>query len=282
MTELINLIFGLIFLYALTPDGRSHNRCIKTLHEFTRKVIKERSEEFEQSNYKHSKRIAFLDMLLKAKAEDPTLTLDDIQEEVDTFMFAGHDTTTAAMSWACQFIGSHPEVQQKLLIEIDEVFGSNNRQLTNEDIGNLKYLECVIKEVMRLIPPVPFFFRETTEDQTLNGKLIPKGSSLKVFSYMIHRDEKYFPDPERFDPDRFLPENSAERHPFAYVPFSAGKRNCIGQRFAMMEEKVLIANILRKFEIKALKPTSEIKKLVELILRPKGGIPITVTPRMLS
>ena len=242
----------------------------------------QRNEEFEQSNYKNNKRIAFLDMLLKAKSEDASLTFDDIQEEVDTFMFEGHDTTTAGAAWICQFIGSHPEVQKKLHAEIDEVFGSTNRQLTNEDLGNLKYLECVIKESLRLCPPVPFFMRYVNEDQTVAGKTIPKGATVTVFAYMIHRDEKYFPDPERFDPDRFLPENSANRHPFAYVPFSAGKRNCIGQRFAMMEEKVLIANILRKFEIKALRPTKEIGKLVELILRPKGGILISVTPRTAS
>ena len=130
-----------------------------------------------------------------------------------------------------------------------------------------------------MFPPVPIYIRTASEDQILNGKCIPKGAALKVFVYMIHRDEKYFPDPERFDPDRFLPENSANRHPFAYVPFSAGKRNCIGQRFAMMEEKVMIANILRKFEIKALKPTKEIVQLPELILKPKGGVLLSLKPR---
>ena len=97
---------------------------------------------------------------------------------------------------------------------------------------------------------------------------------------MIHRDERYFPEPEKFDPDRFLTKNSKDRPAFAYIPFSAGRRNCIGQRFAMMEEKVVLANILRKFEIKALKTMDQLEPVVALVLRPFNGIlPVKLSPR---
>ena len=106
-----------------------------------------------------------------------------------------------------------------------------------------------------------------------------KGTTANILTYMIHRDEKYYPEPEKFDPDRFLQENSKDRHPYAFIPFSAGRRNCIGQRFALMEEKVMLAAILRKFEIKSLKTTEELQPRTELILRPESGIPVELKLR---
>ncbi len=112
-------------LYFLTSNGKEFKKCLKILHGFTRKVIHERNSEFESSNFKTQKRIAFLDLLLKSKHEDKSLTFDDIQEEVDTFMFEGHDTSAAAMSWAIHLIGSHPDIQKKIHDELDEVLGIN-------------------------------------------------------------------------------------------------------------------------------------------------------------
>ena len=100
-----------------------------------------------------------------------------------------------------------------------------------------------------------------------------------ISSYLIHRDEQYYPNPDKFDPDRFLPENSKDRHPFAYIPFSAGRRNCIGQRFAQMEEKVILAHIFRKFELKALKTIEELRPTAEIVLKPTGSIPVKLVLR---
>lgn len=144
--------------------GQEHKKCLDILHNFTNKVILQRDSEFENLDLASQKRIAFLDVLLKAKHDDPTITFEDIREEVDTFMFEGHDTTAAAASWACQLIGSHPQVQEKLHAEIDSVLGESNRPLTNEDLRELKYLDCVIKETLRLFPSVPFFGRKFSED----------------------------------------------------------------------------------------------------------------------
>lgn len=159
------------------------------------------------------------------------------------------------------------------------ILGSSSRQLTKEDLKELNYLECVLKESLRLFPSVPFFGRIISEDTKVGQYRLFQGDTAMVLAFMVHRDEKHWPNPEKFDPDRFLPENSIDRHPYAYIPFSAGRRNCIGQKFAQMEEKVLLANILRQFEIRSLKTTEELNPVGELIQRPLNGITIDLKLR---
>ena len=111
------------------------------------------------------------------------------------------------------------------------------------------------------------------------GHLIPKDTDCLLYVFGLHQDERYFPNPEKFEPDRFLHENYLDKHPYAYIPFSAGRRNCIGQRFAMMEIKVILSNILRKFEIKSIKSTTELAPLIELVLKPSNGLPVELLVR---
>lgn len=266
-------------LYSFLKTGKESKKCLKILHDFTREIIIKRNDEFESSNFGTQKRIAFLDMLLKAKNTDGMLTFDDIQAEVDTFMFEGHDTTSCGTAWAFHCIGSHPEVQKKIHEELDSVFGDSERHFTNEDLGKLKYLERCIKESLRLFPSVPYHGRIVTEDTQIGDLELKKGLVCVIFNYMVHRDEKYYPEPEIFNPDRFLQENMKDRHTYAYIPFSAGKRNCIGQRFALMEMKVMIGSLLRKFKIKSLKTTEDLKPSVDIILKPTNGVPIKISRR---
>ncbi len=108
---------------------------------------------------------------------------------------------------------------------------------------------------------------------------MPKNLDVFILIYTIHHDEKYFSCPEKFDPERFLSDNSKDRHPYAFIPFSAGRRNCIGQRFAMIEEKVILCHMLRKFELKALKKAEELRPTADLVLRAVNGMPLKLIPR---
>ncbi|NXM70481.1 CP4V2 protein, partial [Serilophus lunatus] len=280
------------FLYILFKEGREHKRNLKILHNFTDMVIAERAAELENTKQKEHdndgnskgsvprKRKAFLDMLLSAKDDEGNkLSYRDIREEVDTFMFEGHDTTAAAMNWVLYLLGHHPEIQKKVHKELDEVFDNTERPVTTEDLKNLRYLECVVKEALRIFPSVPMFARVLREDCSISGHQIPKGTNILVLTYTLHRDPEIFPDPEEFRPERFFPENSKGRHPYAYVPFSAGPRNCIGQRFAQMEEKTLLALILRRFWVDSYQKREELGLAGELILRPNNGIWIKLKRR---
>uniref|UniRef100_A0A8C3A968 Cytochrome P450 4V2 n=1 Tax=Cyclopterus lumpus TaxID=8103 RepID=A0A8C3A968_CYCLU len=280
--------FWVDFVYNYFGEGREHDKTLKILHSFTHNVIKERAEivsnadedRDRDSEQSPKKRQAFLDMLLKTTYEDGTrMSHQDIQEEVDTFMFRGHDTTAASMNWAVHLLGSHPEAHGKVQQELQEVFGASDRPTTMEDLKKLKYLECVIKEALRLFPSVPFFARSIGEDCNINGFTVPKGANAIIVTYALHRDPRYFPEPNDFRPERFLPENSVGRPPYAYVPFSAGLRNCIGQRFALMEEKVVLASILRNFNIEACQEREDLRPVGELILRPEKGIRIKLEKR---
>ncbi|KRY19422.1 Cytochrome P450 4V2 [Trichinella patagoniensis] len=280
-------------IFRLFGEGKEQEECLKILHSFTWKVIQERREEvkqlggwakvldrqmtdFEMTSQK--RRLAFLDLLLQI-AEQGKLTDQDIREEVDTFMFEGHDTTSAGMNWALHLLGCNPAIQAKVHEELDSIFSDDDRDATFEDVKNMTYLECCLKEALRLFPSVPLFARFINEDFDIGGLTIPSGSEVIVSPYGVHRDPRHWPDPEIFDPDRFLPKNANGRHPFAYLPFSAGSRNCIGQRFALMEEKVVVSWILRYFEVTSVQRRDQIFPKAELIIRPTETILIKLKRR---
>nr|QSD59141.1 CYP4C122 [Diaphanosoma celebensis]QST15031.1 CYP4C33-like protein 2 [Diaphanosoma celebensis] len=280
-------------LFQLSKYGAEQRKCLKILHDFTDKVIRERKLEHKERKNRPvetvtdgddigsvKRRLAFLDLLIESSKDGQVLSDTDIREEVDTFMFEGHDTTAAAISWSLLMMGSYPKVQDKVQEELGRVFGDSDRPASISDLNELKYLECCIKEALRLYPSVPIMGRRLTEDVTFHGYEVPKGTSVLLMTYVLHRDAKSFPDPEVYDPDRFLAENQHGRHPYAYVPFSAGPRNCIGQKFALLEEKVVLSSILRRFHVEAMDKRDELVLLGELILRPRDGIRLRLTPRV--
>ncbi|GBM97371.1 Cytochrome P450 4V2 [Araneus ventricosus] len=260
-------------IFNCTAYGRRFRNHLQKLQGFTRKVIKDKKADMiasgklspvtdkapEGSPMQRKRRKAFLELLLEHHLKDPTFTEEDIREEVDTFMFEGHDTTAMALSWTLYLLGTHPEIQKVVHDEVDDIFQNDvEREVTREDLSNLKYLECVIKETLRLYPSVPIIGRECKESFQVEGHTVHRGSICIILPRELHQDPDSFPEPEKFDPERFFAENSAGRHPYAYIPFSAGPRNCIGQKFAVMEEKTVLANILRRFRVVSLDPRDRV------------------------
>ncbi|XP_013176872.1 PREDICTED: cytochrome P450 4C1-like isoform X2 [Papilio xuthus] len=231
--------------------------------------------------YAKKKRTAMLDLLILAEQEgliDPI----GIEEEVDTFMFEGHDTTAAGLTYCLMLLANHPYIQDKIFTELREIFGNTKRTASVEDLNAMHYLDRCIKESFRLYPPVPFISRWMNESVTLSNYTVPAGTSCHIHIYDLHRSELLYPSPTVFDPDRFLPENVAKRHHYAYIPFSAGPRNCIGQKFAMMVMKSVVSGIIRNFELHPVTTCSDLRFQADLVLRNSEPVYIKFSKREIA
>ena len=181
-------------------------------------------------------------------------------------------------------IGLHPNVQSKVHQELDSIFGDDHdRLITADDISLLKYLECCVKESMRLIPTIFMVGREIINNLQIGDYKIPKGTAVNIDFYSLHHDPEQFDQPEKYIPERFCSETSTStstrRHPFAYLPFSAGPRNCIGQKFAKKQIKLILANLLRNFKIESLDQLDKIVFGIELVTRPQMPVQIQFIKR---
>jgi cytochrome P450 len=191
-----------------------------------------------------------LSLLVAARDGDEALDDAEIRDQILIFLLAGHDTTAIALTFALVLLGHHPGVQQRLQDEVDTALG--DRTPTAGDMERLPYAAMVLKEAMRLYPPAPTLGRRTADGDVIDGFAIPPGSDVALSPWVTHRHPAFWPDPERFDPDRFAPEQEAGRHRHAYLPFGAGPRACIGQYFSMLEAVIALAAIVRRYELVAL------------------------------
>lgn len=277
------------WIYKFTKDGQKMNKNLAILCNLTNNIIAQRKANWKSDSNTMvnpnegimcKQRLAFLDLLLETSEKGPIRLSDiDLREEVETFMFAGHDTTTVGITWALLLLALHPDIQEQCYDELETIFQGSDRQFTLKDLNDMKVLDRVMKETLRLCPTVPIIGRTLSEDIQIDQYTIPAGSTVAIDLFDLHMDEKYFPDPERFDPNRFLLENTVGRHPYAYIPFSAGPRNCIGQKFAIYEEKSILSSIIRKYRLTTNAKLETIDKALELILRPIDGVPIFLEKR---
>ncbi|KAL6446205.1 hypothetical protein ACFW04_001079 [Cataglyphis niger] len=196
-----------------------------------------------------------------------------------TFTKEGHDTTAVAITWTLFLLGNNLEHQEKLHEELEEVFKDSKTPASVKELSQLKYLDRVIKETLRIFPSVPIITRKLAEDVKIDDYTLPKGTTIMLEIALTHKNPQVWTNPKKFDPDRFLPENSKHRNPYAYVPFSAGPRNCIGQRFALLEEKTILTAILRKWRVKSVKTMDTVQYGLSLIYRPCEEIFVYFTPK---
>ncbi|XP_019356899.1 PREDICTED: cytochrome P450 4B1-like [Gavialis gangeticus] len=264
------------FIYWLSPQGYQFRKACQIAHLHTEKVIRERREslkdeqEVEKIQTRHH--LDFLDILLQAKDENGAgLSDEDIRAEVDTFMFEGHDTTASGISWLFYCLALHPEHQQRCREEVQAVLGDRDT-VEWDDLSKLIYCTMCIKESLRLYPPVPGVARQLSKPITFyDGRTLPEGFLVAISIYLIHRNPSVWKDPLVFDPSRFSSEEISSRHPYAFLPFAAGSRNCIGQQFAMNELKVALALTLQRYEFSP-DPENPPIKVPRITLRSKNGI----------
>ncbi|XP_023942489.2 cytochrome P450 4C1 [Bicyclus anynana] len=268
--------------------GKNQKKLLVDLHEFTTNVINDRRKTLDNTDAKYennndetydvSHKLAMLDLLLENEKMG-LITSEGIREEVDTFMFEGFDTTSLTLTYMILALANEPEVQDKIHEEMQRIFGDSERMPTVEELNEMKYFDNCIKEVMRLYPAAPLIVRHLLNDTELSGYTVPGGTDCFIHIYDMHRRADLYPDPTRFDPDRFLPENNTNRNPYTYVPFSAGQRNCIGQKFAMLELKILMSSLLRKYHLDPVTKISDVIFKFDIVLRTQYPIYVKFRPR---
>jgi len=250
------------------PSNVKFNRSVRELDRLIYGFIRERRA----SSAAHGNDL--LSMLVAAKDESGVSMPDpQVRDEAITLFLAGHETTAIALSWTWYLVSQHPEVEAKLHAEIDAVL--QGRAPTAEDVKRLEYTERVVLESMRLYPPAYGFGREALEDCEIAGYRVPAGSTVFMMPWLVHRDARWFPDPLRFDPDRWQGDFAKTLPAFAYLPFGGGPRRCIGNTFAMMEAVLLVAAIAQRFRL-TLVPGHPVEPFPSITLRPKYGMKMTL------
>ena len=220
-----------------------------------------------------------LSMLMGARDEQTgeRMTDEQLRVEVTTFLLAGQETTSLALTWTWYLLSQHPAVQQRLEQELDAVL--HGRAPEYADLAELPYTRMVVDEALRLYPPAWGFSRQALADDTIGGFPLPRGWLAFVIPYVLHRLPAYWKDPQTFDPERFSPERSADRPKFVYLPFGAGPRQCIGNQFALIEAQLSVATLAQRYRLQLVKG-HRVEAWPLITLRPRYGMPMVIERRV--
>jgi cytochrome P450 len=262
-------LFGLIQKLPL-PSNLRFDRAVARLDALVYRLIAERQRDGRDHG-------DLLSMLVLARDDEGGGRMTDrqLRDEVITLLLAGHETTSNALTWTWYLLSQNEEVEARWHDELRRVLG--DRAPTFGDLPALPFTEMVLAESMRLFPPAWGMGRRALRDVTLGGFTIRKGAILALSPYIVHRDERFWPDPLRFDPDRFTAEAKAARPRFAYFPFGAGARSCIGEPFAWMEGVLLLATIGQRWRLRLL-PGHPVELKALMTLRPRYGMRMVAEP----
>jgi len=247
-----------------TPRNKKLVGAVETLDRVVKRMIEDRRRETKRPN-------DLLTMLMEARDEETGegMTDQQLRDEVLTIFLAGHETTANALNWTFYLLSKHPDVGRRLASELSATL--HGRAPDVADVPNLPYTTAVLKEAMRLYPPAWIIGRRAVEADVIDGFDIPRDSFVFVCPWVTHRHPDFFPNPEGFDPDRFMPERAASVARYAYFPFGAGPRICIGQGFAMLEAVLLLATLWQRFHLD-LVPSHPVIPQPSITLRPRHGI----------
>jgi cytochrome P450 len=265
---------GLWIVWPNAPTSARHRKAIAAMDEYLYAIIRQRRAELDE-------RGAASDPsdLLGALVVAPGMTDDLIRDQLLTMLIAGHDTSMALLAWVFYLLGMHPATLAQVQKEVDAVIGVQDEPPTADQLNELHLLEQVIKETLRLYPPIHIGNRRATEDLTICGYHVPEGKRVMYSIYLSHRDKEYWRDPDQFCPARFERGAEEKTPPFTYVPFGGGPRTCIGATFAQVEARAVLARLLQRFDFTLLNG-DKIHPHMGATLEPRPGVMMSVRHRL--
>jgi cytochrome P450 len=264
---------GLWIVWPDAPTSAKHRKAIAAMDDYLYAIIRQRRAELGASGATPAP-----SDLLGALIVAPGMTDDLIRDQLLTMLIAGHDTSTALLAWVFYLLGMHPETLTQVQQEVDAVIGTADAPPTADQLNELHLLDQVIKETLRLYPPIHIGNRRTTEDMAICGYHVPKDKRVMYSIYLSHRDKEYWRDPDQFCPARFERGNEEKTPPFTYVPFGGGPRTCIGATFAQIEARAVLARLLQRFDFTLLNG-DKIHPHMGATLEPRPGVMMRVHHR---
>jgi cytochrome P450 len=271
--------FGeLIEKIPILPINKGFRQAKTKLDSIVYRMINEHRTKLDKSQEKEDD---LLFTLLQAQDEEAgigRMTDQQLRDEVMTIFLAGHETTANALTWTLYLLSEHPTIEKRLQEEIYSILGDDRVSVTADDVPKLEYTQKIVTESLRLYPPAWALGRQAINDYEVGGYTIPKGSIILMSQYVLHRNPRYFHEPDRFYPDRWTEEFKKQLPRFTFFPFGGGIRGCIGEPFAWMEAILLISTLCRQWKMKHV-PSHKVVLKPLITLRPKYGMCMKITKR---